>query len=207
MNNKKTFSILILGFFIIASAGLISYFINYISRLDLDIEHLNSNLSQVLSLESDEALVTRVVDGDTIVIDTDKRVRYIGIDTPEKPHSKSAECFALNSHLKNSSLVMGKKVRLEKDISEIDRYGRLLRYVYVDDVFVNYELVAQGYAVAKEYPPDTKYAQLFREAELEAKKKKLGIWKYCFEEDGEYTDPLEEILDIFSQMIPTSILQ
>jgi len=130
-----------------------------------------------------EATVTRVVDGDTIVVSLEGityRVRYIGIDTPETVHpSQPVECFGREASDKNSELVAGKTVRLEKDISETDKYGRLLRYVWVGDVFVNDYLVRQGYAYASTYPPDVKYAEQFAQAQSEAEANNRGLWAVC----------------------------
>ena len=120
------------------------------------------------------AAVIQVIDGDTIVIEGDYRVRYIGIDTPEiRP---AVEAYGGEAWQANRELVEGKEVRLERDMSETDRYGRLLRYVYVDDVFVNAELVRQGLAEVKSYPPDTKYQDYFEELESLARKAGLGMW-------------------------------
>ncbi len=120
------------------------------------------------------ATVIQVIDGDTIIIEGDYRVRYIGIDTPEiRP---TVEAYGLEAWQANRELVEGKEVRLERDVSETDRYGRLLRYVYVDDVFVNAELVRQGLAEVKSYPPDTKYQDYFEELESLARKSGLGMW-------------------------------
>ena len=120
------------------------------------------------------AAVIQVIDGDTIVIEGDYRVRYIGIDTPEiRP---AVEAYGGEAWQVNRELVEGKEVRLERDVSETDRYGRLLRYVYVDDVFVNAELVRQGLAEVKSYPPDTKYQDYFEELESLARKARLGMW-------------------------------
>jgi len=130
-----------------------------------------------------EARVTRVVDGDTIDVYMDgvvHRVRYIGIDTPETVHpSEPVECFGKEASAKNSQLVGGKTVRLEKDVSETDQYGRLLRYVWVGDIFVNDYLVRQGYAYASTYPPDVKYADQFAEAQTEAIANNRGLWATC----------------------------
>ncbi len=123
------------------------------------------------TVTSDKVVVTRVVDGDTIEIWGGDRVRYIGIDTPEIDEPYYAEATA-----KNKELVNGKEVRLVKDVSEKDQYGRLLRYIYVGDLFVNAELVRLGYARAKRYPPDTSYAELFSQLELEAKQAGRGLW-------------------------------
>jgi len=128
-------------------------------------------LFSACSTTSEKVLVTRVIDGDTIEIYGGDRVRYIGMDTPER-----GEPYYLEATAKNAELVEGKEVRLEKDTSEKDRYGRLLRYIYVDDLFVNAELVRLGYARAYPYPPDTYYAELFSQLELEAKQAGRGRW-------------------------------
>ena len=120
------------------------------------------------------AAVIQVIDGDTIVIEGDYRVRYIGIDTPEI--HPTLEAYGLEAWQANRELVEGKEVRLERDASETDRYGRVLRYVYVDDIFVNAELVRLGLAEAIAYPPDTKYQGYFEELEAAARKSGLGIW-------------------------------
>ena len=126
------------------------------------------------------ARVVEVVDGDTIRVKMNGRiytVRYIGIDTPELHHpNKPVEYFAKEAYEANRKLVEGKTVILEKDISETDRYGRLLRYVYVGDVFVNAYLVEQGYAKVATFPPDVKHAELFRRLEKEAREAGRGLW-------------------------------
>ncbi len=121
--------------------------------------------------------VTKVIDGDTIEIEGGQRVRYIGIDTPETVDPRRpVGCFGKEASNINKELVEGKEVRLEKDISEIDKYGRLLRYVYVDNLFVNDYLVKEGYAKASSYPPDIKYQEQFRKSEEEARLNKKGLW-------------------------------
>lgn len=120
------------------------------------------------------ARVTRVIDGDTIEVRLEGqtvRVRYIGIDTPE-----TDERFYEQATLANATLVDGKTVTLFRDVSETDRYGRLLRYVFVGDVFVNYELIRQGYAFASTYPPDVACAVPFSEAEHLARTERIGLW-------------------------------
>lgn len=120
------------------------------------------------------ATVTRVIDGDTIVIGSGQRVRYIGIDTPEV--YPELEAYGMEAWQANRGLVEGKEVRLERDVSETDKYGRLLRYVYVDGVLVNAELVRLGLAEAKAYPPDTKYQDLLEQQEREARQAGRGMW-------------------------------
>ena len=117
------------------------------------------------------AIITRVIDGDTVALSNGDRVRYIGVDTPERgePLYKEATDF-------NRNLVESREVRLTRDISERDRYGRLLRYVYVDDILVNAELVREGYAREFEYKPDVRFRDCFVALEKEPKKQKRGIW-------------------------------
>lgn len=127
-----------------------------------------------------DILVTRVVDGDTIQIEGGQKVRYIGINTPETVDPRrNVQCFGKEASAKNKELVEGKKVRLEKDVSETDKYHRLLRYVYVGDIFVNDYLVRQGYAYVSTYPPDVKYQQQFMDAQKEARENNRGLWATC----------------------------
>ncbi len=117
--------------------------------------------------------VTRVIDGDTVVLATGEHVRYIGMNTPEM---NPLQPFAKEATEANRKLVEGKTVRLEKDVSETDRYGRLLRYVWVDNTMVNLELVRQGLAEATAYPPDTRYQAVLDAGEVEAKIARRGMW-------------------------------
>ena len=117
------------------------------------------------------AKVVQVIDGDTIIVEGGYHVRYIGIDSPEKN-----EPYYLEAKQMNKELVEGKTVTLQKDISDQDKYGRLLRYVYVDNIFVNAEIVRLGYAHPKAYPPDTKYQIFLNATANEAKQLKRGIW-------------------------------
>ena len=124
--------------------------------------------------------VVKVIDGDTIELENGQKVRYIGIDTPELVHpSKPLECFAKEAQEKNKELVLGKEVTLEKDISEIDKYGRLLRYVWVENILVNEILVQEGYAQVSTYPPDVKYQERFIEAQRKAREENKGLWSGC----------------------------
>ena len=117
------------------------------------------------------ATITFVVDGDTVEIETKERVRLVGIDSPERGDPYYAEARS-----KLEELVLGKQVRMEKDVSERDRYGRLLRYLYLGGLFVNLEMVKQGYASAYTYPPDVKYSEQFLATEQQARDRKVGLW-------------------------------
>jgi micrococcal nuclease len=129
------------------------------------------------------ARVLRVVDGDTIIVQLDgrrERVRYIGIDTPESvAQNQPIACFGREASEANKALVSGKTVRLERDISDRDRYGRLLRYVYVDGAFVNGELVRRGYASAITIQPDVRENDRLRSLEREARESGRGLWSAC----------------------------
>jgi micrococcal nuclease len=115
------------------------------------------------------------VDGDTIRVDVGGevfRLRYIGIDAPDLDQWMGAEARAANEQL-----VSGQTVYLEKDVSETDKYGRLLRYVYLaDEMFVNAELVRRGYARAKSYEPDVERQGVLQQAEQQAREDGLGLW-------------------------------
>lgn len=161
----------------------------------LQILNINNNLKSLTptptSIKKTSVLektkVIRVIDGDTIEIENKQKVRYIGINTPElKNKKKSIDCFGNEAYLKNKQLVEGKEVFLEKDISQVDKYGRLLRYVYLTDKpstneadFVNLYLLANGYASIMTIPPDVKYVDLFKKAQENARVKNLGLWNQC----------------------------
>lgn len=131
-----------------------------------------------------EAIVTRVIDGDTIAVaygGGEYKVRYIGMDAPETSDPNSSiEWMGPEATVANTKLVEGKTVFLEKDVSEVDRYDRLLRYVWLTDgtawTLVNLELVRQGVATAKSYPPDVRYDDLYRVADNDAKVSALGLY-------------------------------
>ena len=128
------------------------------------------------------AKVLRVVDGDTVDIEVNgerQRVRYIGINTPER----NEPCYEQATQA-NIDLVLGKTVRLVRDKSDTDRYGRLLRYLFVDDIFVNKVLVEQGFAEAVLYNPDDRFYNLFRDLEVAANNARLGCHLYDIFEDG-----------------------
>lgn len=119
--------------------------------------------------------VLRVIDGDTIVVaggdPRGTRVRLIGIDAPERD-----ECAYRAAGERMRALVEGKRVRLVRDVSETDRFGRLLRYVYVGDVLVNAALVREGLATAAAFPPDVVHAGELVALEVEARTARRGFW-------------------------------
>jgi micrococcal nuclease len=132
------------------------------------------------------ATVVHVIDGDTLVVDlgpSEEHVRLIGIDTPETvDRDRPAECFGAEASHRLAELVPpGAAVRLERDVEARDQYDRLLAYVYRsdDDLFVNRTLVADGYAEALVYPPNTAHTADLARAEREARAAGAGLWTAC----------------------------
>ncbi len=133
----------------------------------------------VLADSQKEALISRVIDGDTFQIQSGEKIRLIGINAPEydlrrhhiQPYGKEASLFAKEN-------LNGKKVILESDIQKKDKYNRTLAYVYLENgVFVNEWLVSEGYAKARYYAPNGKYYSRLKNAEKKAKEERKGIWK------------------------------
>lgn len=122
--------------------------------------------------------VTRVIDGDTFEIAGGEHVRLIGVNTPEIHHpTKGIEPYGKEAAAFTKKLLEGKYVRLEKDVQERDRYGRLLAYVYlVDGTFVNAELLRQGYAQVMTVPPNVRHQEEFLRLQAEAREQKRGLW-------------------------------
>ncbi|PNR95841.1 thermonuclease family protein [Petrotoga sp. 9PWA.NaAc.5.4] len=158
-----------------------------LKRLELYDKFFQEKLV-ISTIRLEEAIVTRVIDGDTAEIEIEGnfyKVRFIGINTPEsttriEPYGKEASDFT-------KQYLSGKTVFLEKDISETDRYGRLLRYIWLEQPkeitdeeirtkMFNAILVLNGYANAATYPPDVKYQEYFIKYEQEAREKNLGLW-------------------------------
>lgn len=130
-------------------------------------------------------LVSKVTDGDTIELSNGQKVRFVGIDTPETVDPRRpVGCFGKQASLENKKLLEGKEVILEKDVSETDKYNRLLRYVYLplpdgSLLFVNDYLVRAGFAKVYTYPPDVKFNAQFLQAEREARSENRGLWAAC----------------------------
>jgi len=126
-------------------------------------------------------LVSRVIDGDTIELADGKKVRYIGIDTPEDDEPLYHESVEANRNL-----VEGKRVKLEYDNQIQDKYGRTLAYVYVNDTFVNCELLRLGVAEIATYQQTLKYLDSLIECQQEALNNRRGVWEGVLDEDIVY---------------------
>lgn len=146
-----------------------------------------------------DAEVVSVVDGDTIKVKINGKVesvRFLLVDTPETNHPRLGEQpFGQEAKAFTKKMLEGKTVQLEKDVSERDKYGRLLYYVYVDGKSVQEELLRNGLArVAYVYVPNTKYVDRYYEIQKEAQKKGIGIWSIenYAQEDGFHKEVIEE---------------
>jgi len=122
----------------------------------------------------EEGLVVGIIDGETINVQIDNQVygvRYLGVDAPNVD-----EAYYWQTLGRNQDLVYPKQVVLVRDVPETDSNNQLLRYVFVGNIFVNYELIAQGYANTTNLPPDIACSSTFQTAEKQAKTSKIGLW-------------------------------
>lgn len=173
---------------IIIVGGIFNLSSNSVDQL---ISYVEEIFQEEVHLEEHEAEIVRVVDGDTVVVKTnegvEERVRLLLIDTPESVHpNKGKELFGEEaSDYAKEILQEGDVVTLEVGNPDRDRYGRLLAYIWVDDMNFNQHMIEKGYArVGYVYEPNTKYLDEFELAEREAQKKKENIWSI----DGYVTD-------------------
>lgn len=123
----------------------------------------------VIKEMSYEAVVTKVLDGDTVIVRGGDHVRLLGIDSDEKDYP----CYGA-ARLRLEELVLSKTVRLEKDREDLDQYGRQLRYLFLNGENINQKLVVEGLAVARFYPENQKYKNEITAAEAKAIENKTG---------------------------------
>ena len=137
------------------------------------------------SLKFEVGIVTEVTDGDTIELGDCRRIRYLGIDTPETVHpDKTVECYGPESSNINKQLVLGKKVLLFKGNKDKDMFGRSLRYVILSEnsIFINDYLVGNGFAKVYEKYIEDNIKSIYnnlKKSELKAKQNNIGRWKKC----------------------------
>ena len=184
---KKIIFLFLFSFFAVISAAL--------AEDPIDIQNTGNWAFKIpfgQTADYNDILVSRVVDGDTLVLENGERVRLIGIDTPELHESakldrdarstgqdpRAIQELGRQAYEVTKNLVEGKRVSLEFDAQRFDRYKRLLAYVYLlDGTFVNAEIVKLGYASLMKIPPNIKYAVLFVQLYAEARQAKRGLWK------------------------------
>lgn len=151
--------------------------------------YTNSNNEFTNSIQLEEAYVTKIVDGDTIWVNIgneEKKVRLIGINCPE--YTKEIEPYGKEATQYTTEKLYHKTIYLQKDISDIDSYDRLLRYIWLEKIdtinnetvskyLFNYDLVYNGLAYSNYYKPDISLQKYLEQAEKESQEKKLGIWQ------------------------------
>ena len=120
---------------------------------------------------TENVIVTRIVDGDTIIVEGGDRIRLLDIDTPEKGKPCASNATELLAYL-----IDGEEVTLVSGKEDKDVYGRLLRYVFLNDTLVNLVLVREGYAHLYIVNRDPRYYDAFIQAEQAAKKENLCVW-------------------------------
>jgi len=189
---KKIILLIIAAVAIYFTGGDISFLDNYFNDGNVNQTSTTTTTTNVNASDIVKGIVVRVVDGDTAVIRVngeDRRVRFLGVDTPEtvhptkgvQPHGKEASNFTKET-------LTARDVWLEYDKNPTDRYNRHLAYVWLSkpekindetirrDMF-NAKLLAQGYAKVMIIKPNNRYEKLFKEIQNEAEKSKLGIWE------------------------------
>lgn len=161
---------------------------------------------QIAALGLVVATVSDVVDGDTITLSDGSKVRLIGVNTPES--TNKTEEYGKEASDYTTTALKGKTVYLQKDVSETDRYGRLLRLVWLDiptsvtdeneirEKMFNAKLVLDGYAEPSTYDPDVTYSEYFKDFAREARESSTGLWAIA--EEGTTKGDLDTIAPVVS---------
>jgi len=169
LKENKIFLAIVIGALIIGSAV---YF-----GLNRGEEEKESLPSQTECLAPSEVIVTKIIDGDTVVVEGGYHVRLLGIDADESGYP----CYE-SAKSRLEELVLNKEVRLEKDQTDVDQYDRCLRYIFLGDKNISSQLTKEGLAIARFYPPDVKYQEEITQAEKEAIDGKVGCKWSAFAE-------------------------
>ena len=162
-SNRREKVFLKISFFITLLSIIFVVFVltNHLSKL---------SIKNITAEKPQKVKITRVIDGDTIVTENN------GIDAPEKSQHNPEKCLSDRATQKAKDLLEGQYVDLEKDVSDTDKYGRLLRYIWLNNQLINNTLVEEGYAKASFYNPDIKYKLSLESSEIIAQQRKLGVW-------------------------------
>lgn len=151
------------------------------SKIDQN-EVLSKKNNQIVSSNTEVYYVYKVVDGDTFYCyDMNKnelKVRLIGIDTPETRNrfKKKKGYYGEEAKKYLTNFILNQSVKLEFDLDKYDQYNRVLAYAYLGDKFINAELVKHGYARIMTIQPNSKYAELFYDLQINARENKIGLW-------------------------------
>jgi len=173
----------ILSFMIGIIILIIALIFGVIDKNELrEILGLSPNVESKIDIENEKYKVVRVVDGDTFVVifnGKEEKVRLIGIDTPESVHpdkTKNSDYGVIASNY-TKELLLEKEIYLEFDVSQRDKYGRLLAYAYLENgEMLNKKLLEEGYANLATYPPNVKYVEEFKKIQKKAREDKKGFW-------------------------------
>lgn len=192
--NSHIFATLVLGYTKLMFKRFIIWFIvafilitvqaGFFSNNAPSLENIaEKTVPQTTGSTSTPAIVTRVVDGDTVIVlanGVSEKVRLIGVDTPETVDPrKLVECFGKEASAFTTATLINKNITLESDLTQSDRdkYGRLLRYVFLSDgTLVNKLIIAEGYGHEYTYDVSYKYQSEFKQAQTSANESKKGLW-------------------------------
>ena len=156
-----------------------------------DLDAIYESYPELSGRQPEEAVVKRVVDGDTFETADGDKVRLIGVNTPEK--YGTVEYYGLEASAYSEKRLKGRTVYLFRDVSKTDRYGRLLRFVFVrgESEMYNETLLNEGYANVMTVPPDVLYAKKFAKLERAARENNVGLWA----KEGSENAPAEATAD------------
>lgn len=169
--NRKSAEILFVSIVIVIVTIIIVFLLNHYHLIELPWDQEQKT----------EAEVTRVIDGDTIIVElngTEERVRLIGVDTPESVHPDSEKNVPFGTVASDftKDALLGNTITMEFDAQERDQYGRLLAYVYLDGKMFNKILLEEGMATVATYPPNVRYVDDFTALQKEAREAGVGLW-------------------------------
>lgn len=148
----------------------------------LNVLGIETKIEKFSNKDENLYTVISVIDGDTFKISyngEETKVRLIGIDTPESVHPDKTKNTSYGKEASNytKSLIEGKNIKLEFDVSKTDKYGRLLAYVYLENgEMLNEKLIKDGYAQVATYAPNVKYVDRFKAIQEESRKNRVGFW-------------------------------
>jgi micrococcal nuclease len=153
-----------------------------IATLNFSCESKSKN--KIRTSRTEYLPVTKIVDGDTFWADDGSekglKIRLIGVDAPESRNvfKKKKGYYGMEAKAYLTKMLNGKSIKLVRDVDSLDRFGRTLSYVYLEDgTFVNAELVKNGYAMIMTIPPNVEFADLFLKLQIEARENSTGLWK------------------------------
>ena len=149
---------------------LLCVIVGCIQQVDTISTEATTSTEDTITWAEDTLICTSIIDGDTFRLETGEKVRLIGIDAPElsQPGGKMSREYLAH-------LLLGKPITLEKGTEDRDKYNRLLRFVYIDNLCINEEMIRQGYAEAR-YLPESPIRDYYLQLEIQAETARAGLW-------------------------------